>query len=61
MLSDAMMSMVDGEPVIVIWTVGDFDEALDAARDMGLPVAGRSAVVAAHGYQDDDFPDPDPE
>ena len=32
------LAMLCGEPMLVFWRVGDLIEALDASRDMGLPL-----------------------
>ena len=33
------LAMIDGMPVVVCWQARDFEAALEAAADMGLPVA----------------------
>ena len=33
------LTMIDGEPVILIWQSAEIDAALAAADDMGLPIA----------------------
>ena len=36
---DVILTMIDGEPVVVCWQPRDFEVVLAAAADMGLPVA----------------------
>ena len=44
------LMMVDGEPVLWIWRSADWLEALDVAREMGLPVACTSTVAEELGF-----------
>ncbi len=47
------LAMMAGEPVVVCWRERDFDEALSAAADMGLPVATTWSVSEAVGFYPD--------
>lgn len=40
------LTMLDGEPTVVVWESTDVDEAMDAADDMGLPLALRATLAA---------------
>ena len=44
------LMMVDGEPALWIWRSADWLEALDVAREMGLPVACTSTVAEELGF-----------
>ena len=41
--------MIDGKPVVVCWQARDFEAALSAAADMGLPVATTCSVAEEAG------------
>ena len=41
-----LVTMFRGEPHVVVWSAADVDEAMDAAREMGLPLAGEREVRA---------------
>lgn len=40
MVKGMSTTMDGGEPTLVFWRVDDVGEALDSARDMGLPLTG---------------------
>ena len=33
------VTLLDGEPTVVVWREADVEEAMDAATEMGLPLA----------------------
>ena len=43
------LAMIDGKPVVVCWQARDFEAALSAAVDMGLPVATTCSVAEEAG------------
>ena len=47
---EVTLAMIDGEPVIVCRQVKDYEAALSAAADMGLPVSVSWAVAEAAGF-----------
>jgi len=44
MVRGVTITMLSGEPTLVFWRIEDFKEAVDASRDMGLPVTSTKKV-----------------
>ena len=49
------IAVFDGEPMVLFWRAEDFDEAMAAAEDMGLPLTTTAAVGEELGFHPDLF------
>ena len=49
------LAVFGGEPMVLFWRAEDFDEALGAALDMGLPLTTTAGVGAELGLDPDLF------
>ena len=48
------ITMLGGEPAVLIWRSADLGATLDAAGDLGLPVACSWSIAAEFGFQEGD-------
>ena len=49
------IAMVAGEVALVFWRPEDFEEALDAGHDMGLPITTTLSVAEDLGFHPGNF------
>ena len=47
-----VMTLIDGGPAVWIWRSADFEEALEVAGEMGLPVSCRRDIAAELGFEE---------